>query len=122
MTHQGSPFARGRKSGGPWAGDDSAGKEAESLEQAGPYQTMPPEERQDAGPRGTTAPVVQTIVVRDERGRVVSVTKVAPGAKFGVGVKAPPGHTVTEIEAGTLAEDPFAAPGQGEAGTHSQQS
>jgi hypothetical protein len=37
----------------------------------------------------------------------VSVTKVAPDAKYGVGVKPQPGQTIKEYAAGTLAEDPF---------------
>jgi hypothetical protein len=121
MTQQEGPFAHSRKSGGPWAGRDFGGQEEETSDQSGSYEAVPPEERRVATSSGTTAPVVRTIVVRDEQGRVVSVTKVAPDAKFGVGVEAPPGHTVTEFEAGTLAEDPFAAGGPGEPGTRSRQ-
>lgn len=120
MAYQGGPFARRRKSGGPSAGG-FAEQEPESSEQAGRYEAVPPEERKAVEPGQGAAPVVHTIVVRDEHGRVVSVTRVAPDAKFGVGVKAPPGHTVREFEAGTLAEDPFAMPGRGEPGTQSQQ-
>jgi hypothetical protein len=50
---------------------------------------------------------MKTIVVKDERGQIVSVTKIAPDAKFGVGVKPQQGQVVTELEAGSLAEDPF---------------
>lgn len=104
MTHP--EGTHGRKSGGPWAGGDLAGPG--SPGEAARYQTVPPDERQEGSPAEGTAPVVRTLVVRDESGRVVSVTKVAPDARFGVGVKPPPGHTVTELEAGTLARDPFA--------------
>ena len=71
------------------------------------YLSVPPDDRRQTGSTPGTARVVRTLVVRDAAGRVVSVTKVAPDAMFGVGVKPPPGHTVTEVEAGTLAEDPF---------------
>jgi hypothetical protein len=111
MTHPEEPATRGRKSGGPWAAPGRAAQEPPSSEEAAGYQSVPPEERVAAEPSAGTAAVVRTIVVRDERGRLVSVTKIAPDAKFGVGVKPQPGHTATEFEAGTLAEDPFGAGG-----------
>ena len=117
----GGAFSRGRKPGGPWAGSDFAERENDSPERAGRPETVPPEERKDAAQAGPIAPVVHTIVVRDEKGRIVSVTRVAPDARFGVGVKPPPGHTVAEFEAGTLAEDPFAAPRPSEPGPSNQQ-
>src|SRR5947209_9698035 len=64
------------------------------------YETVPPEERKPTKRgRNGGAGVVKTIVVRDENGRLVSVTRVAPDSTFGVGVKAPTGHTVEEVEA-----------------------
>jgi hypothetical protein len=115
MTQSQRPTAHARQSGGPWTEPARAKHETEAgaahePEAAGTpprYETVPPEERRVGQRRTNTAAVVKTIVVKDARGQVVSVTKVATDAKFGVGVKPPPGHTVTELEAGTLAEDPF---------------
>jgi hypothetical protein len=72
------------------------------------YESVPPEDRRIRVSRQTPG-VVKTIFVRDEQGQIVSVTRVSPDAQFGVGVEPPPGHTVEEVEAGTLAEDPFLA-------------
>ena len=111
MTHTGDPGRRGPKSGGPWVDPGLAGQEPLASDEPERYQAVPPEDRVMVRPREGTAAVVRTIVVRDERGQLVSVTKVAPDARFGVGVKPNPGHTVTEFEAGTLAENPFADEG-----------
>lgn len=112
MTQHPDPATRGRRSGGPWASGDFG--ESVGPESPDRYLSVPPDDRRQTGTTPGTARVVRTLVVRDAAGRVVSVTKVAPDAMFGVGVKPPPGHTVTEVEAGTLAEDPFGAGGPGE--------
>ena len=95
------------KSGGPWV-DPGMGEQEPASSQEAEYHTVPPEDHREPEPTLGMASTVRTIVVRDERGQVVSVTKVPPDARFGVGVKTEPGQTMTEFEAGTLAEDPFA--------------
>jgi hypothetical protein len=72
------------------------------------YEPVPPEERKQVVKGGPV--MMKTIVVKDEHGLIVSVTKIAPDARFGVGIKPQPGQVVTEFEAGSIAEDPF--PGQ----------
>jgi len=94
---------RGRKSGGHFRAPVIKQQPAD-LHKC--YQSVPPEERREL-PGGGVPTVVKTIIVHDERGKVVSVTRVAPDAKFGVGVRPNPGHTVKEVEAGDLAADPF---------------
>jgi hypothetical protein len=84
--------------------------EQQALREDIKYESVPPGERKQITERKGVAGVVKTIVVHDERGQIVSVTKVAPDATFGVGVKPQPGQTVKEYEAGTLAEDPFSGP------------
>ncbi len=111
MAEHPNPASRGRKSGGPSQGRDF--NPQDGPEPNGPYLTVPPEDRKDTGATPGVARAVRALVVRDAAGRIVSVTKVAPDAKFGVGVKPPPGHTVTEVDAGTLAEDPFDVGGRG---------
>lgn len=71
------------------------------------YDALPPEDRLPPQSGRGTAVVFKTIVVRDERGQIVSVTKVAPDARYGVAVQPEPGQTVKEYAAGTLAEEPF---------------
>jgi hypothetical protein len=111
VTHPREPGRGGPRSGGPWVDPGVAGQEPLASDETERYQTVPPEDRVTARPPEGTAAVVRTIVVRDEQGQLVSVTKVASDARFGVGVKPKPGHTVTEFEAGTLAENPFTAEG-----------
>jgi len=101
------PEQHGRKSGGQRVEHDVPKQNSASSEEVTNYQTAPPEEqRLPRSPEGLPG-LVKTIIVHDEQGQVVSVTKVAPDAKFGVGVKLKPGHTVKEFEAGSLASDPF---------------
>lgn len=40
----------------------------------------------------------RVILVHDAVGKIVSVTHVPPGARHGVGVKPPAGHSIREIE------------------------
>jgi hypothetical protein len=104
-----------RKSGGPLRqAADTTEEEAQAAPRARAarpetYESVPPEDRRIRGRSRQTPAVVKTIFVRDEQGQIVSVTRVSPDAQFGVGVEPPPGHTVEEVEAGTLAEDPFLA-------------
>jgi hypothetical protein len=117
MTYPGESAAHARESAGPWKDPGAAGQEPALRDaETARFEAVPPEERKEAGSRGLVAPVVRMIVVQDENGQTVSVTRVAPDAKFGVGVKPPPGHTVKEYEAGTLAEDPFGGSGMREPG------
>ena len=97
-------------SGGALDQEKHAHDEQRALGEDIKYESVPPEERKQVAERKGVAGVVKTIVVHDERGQIVSVTKVAPDAKFGVSVKPQPGQTVKEYEAGTLAEDPFSGP------------
>jgi hypothetical protein len=102
-----SSFTRGgRKSGGRVVEPPEPHRQPAAQPEAATYQTVPPEEQRETPPHGLPRPR-RVILVHDERGQVVSVTKVAPDAKFGVGVKPNPGHTVKELEAGDLPEDPF---------------
>jgi hypothetical protein len=96
----------GRKSGGPWVDAGAAQQEAVPADAAANYERVPPEELREPQFGQDTPTLVKTLVVRDAQGQIVSVTKVAPNAKFGVGVKLQPGHTVKEFEAGSLAGDP----------------
>jgi hypothetical protein len=97
-------------SGGALDQQKHAHEEQQALNEAIKYESVPPGERKHVTEQKGVASVVKTIVVHDDRGQIVSVTKVAPDAKFGVGVKPEPGQTVKEYEAGTLAADPFAGP------------
>lgn len=108
MTSAKEPAGHRRRSAGRRKETDHGqGPDADEGSQV-KYETVPPEERKPVKRgRDGGAGVVKTIVVRDEQGRLVSVTRVAPDSTFGVGVKAPPGHTVEEVEAGSLADDPF---------------
>ena len=45
------------------------------------------------------------IIVHDASGKIVSVTRVAPGARHGVGVVPNPGHTVKEVDVPAGAEE-----------------
>ena len=96
-----------RRSGGEVRHQNSIDDDRIESGAAAKYESVPPEERTLASKAGPT--MVRTIVVKDERGQIVSVTKIAPDARFGVGVKAQTGQVVTELETGSLAEDPFAA-------------
>jgi|SRR6516162_3856379 len=117
MTYPGESAGHARESAGPWKDPGAAGQEPTARDaEIARFEAVPPEERKEAGSRGLVAPVVRMIVVQDESGQTVSVTKVAPDAKFGVGVQPPPGYTVKEYEAGTLAEDPFGGGGTREPG------
>lgn len=96
----------GRKSGGPWSDRHISPQERATTDEVANYQAVPPEEQLQARSGEDRPTLVKTLIVRDGQGQVVSVTKVAPDAKFGVGVKLKPGHTVKEFEAGSLARDP----------------
>jgi len=78
--------------------------------------SVPPNARRPVEAPDGTAAVVKTIIVQDETGKIVSVTRVAPDARFGVGVKAKPGQTVREVEAGSLADAPAMAKAAAPAG------
>lgn len=103
MPNTQKPHSGRRKSAGPVKKQEAVTQPEEFR-----YERVPPEERLPAQLGQGVAVVAKTIVVRDERGEIVSVTKVDPGAKYGVGVKPQPGQTIKEYAAGTLAEDPFA--------------
>jgi hypothetical protein len=110
MTESQSPSGHRRMSGGPWQNQDQGHYPPDHQEEPAAYERLPPEERQHGSSVEGVANVVKTIVVHDERGQIISVTKVAPDAQFGVGVKPRLGQVVKEYEAGTLAEDPFSGP------------
>jgi hypothetical protein len=111
MTDKKKPSPRGRMSGGPQQDHKPTKKEERrGPERALKYESVPPEERKLGAAQEGVAGVVKTIVVHDERGQIVSVTKISPDAKFGMGVKPQAGQVVKEYEAGTLAEDPFFGP------------
>ena len=96
------PTPRAKHAGGPVKKQQVANRTGEPK-----YDKLPPGEGGPSQP-GPGVPVIRkTIVVRDEQGQVVSITNIAPGARFGVGVKPKPGQTVTEYAAGTFTEDPF---------------
>ncbi len=99
------PRSHRKLSGGKVRPHDSIEGERTETGEATRYEPVPPEERNVTKGGAVT---MKTIVVKDERGQIVSVTKIAPDAKFGVGVKPQQGQVVTELEAGSLAEDPFA--------------
>lgn len=102
MSNPRKPVANRKRSGGPWKKQDT-----EKSGNTAKYEAVPPEDRKVIESSQGTASVVKTIIVHDERGQIVSITKVAPDAKFGVGVKPQPGQVVKEYAAGTLAKDPF---------------
>jgi len=110
MANEKKPTPRRRMSGGPLQHHKPTKEELRDPEQAPKYEPVPPEDRKQGAAREGVAAVVKTIVVHYERGQIVSVTKIAPDAKFGVGVKPQPGQVVKEYEAGSLFEDPFAGP------------
>lgn len=105
MANARRPVSGRKKSGGP-----ARKREAPPRPREAKYDSLPREDRLPPQSGPGVAAVFKTIVVRDERGQIVSVTKVAPDAKYGVGVQTQPGQTVKEYAAGTLAEDPFAQP------------
>lgn len=102
MSNAHTPASGRKKSGGPVKKQHVA-----SPPDKGRDDALPPEDRPASQSGIGIAVVAKTIVVRDERGQIVSVTKVAPDAQYGVGVKPQPGQTIMEYAAGTLAEDPF---------------
>lgn len=44
----------------------------------------------------------KTLVVHDEKGRIVSITRVSPNSPYGVGIKPGPGQVVREYETENL--------------------
>ncbi len=102
MSNPRKPIAGRKRSGGPLKKQDT-----EKSENTAKYESVPPEDRKAVESSQGPAADVKTIIVHDERGQIVSITKVAPDAKFGVGVKPQPGQVVKEYAAGTLAKDPF---------------
>ena len=110
MANEKERDAHRMMSGGALDQQKSIHEEQQALEEAIEYESVPPGERKDIAEQKGVASVVKTIVVHDEHGQIVSVTKVAPDAKFGVGIKPETGQTVKEYEAGTLAKEPFSGP------------
>jgi hypothetical protein len=110
MAEQQEPAAHQLISGGPLEPEKHPHQEQTALREDIKYESVPPGDRKPVADQQGVAAVVKTIIVHDERGQIISVTKVAPDAKFGVGVKPQPGQIVKEYEAGTLALDPFSAP------------
>lgn len=110
MAKKEKPNQSRRISGGPAQHDKATKEERGESERGTRYESVPPEDKKQRTAQQGVARVIKTIVVHDERGQIVSVTKVSPEARFGVGVKPQPGQTVKEYEAGTLAEDPLAKP------------
>lgn len=102
MSNAHKPTPRRKHSGGP-----VEKREVNDSQREPKYDVLPLEDREPSHPGRGVAAITKTIVVRDERGQVVSVTKVAPDAKFGVGVKPKPGQTVKEYAEGKFDEDPF---------------
>lgn len=52
----------------------------------------------------------KTLVVRDEKGKIVSITYVSRDARHGVGIKPGPGQTVKEFEAAEDLRDALQPP------------
>jgi len=78
-------------------GEVKKGKTSKTAHHVLPL-TVPPKGRRAVPAQDDTGAVVKTIIVQDETGKIVSVTRVAPDARFGVGVKAKPGQIVREVE------------------------
>ena len=102
MSNAHKPTPGRKHSGGP-----AKKLEVNDSQREPKYDVLPLEDHESSNPGRGVAAITKTIVVRDERGQVVSVTKVASDARFGVGVKPKPGQTVKEYAEGRFDEDPF---------------
>lgn len=85
--------------------DSASGKKPTRTDVPGPE---PEPNENDAvqlgGPARRTADAGKILIVHDEKGNIVTVTRPTPGARSGVSIELQPGHAVIELEGTSVSE------------------